>query len=63
MYEIEYKNSKELGLKIFKDNLGFTVIRIAPKVKVRKSHGKKYPQFFNEDIESAYKMMIEFLTN
>jgi len=63
MKEIEYKNSKELGLKIFQESLGFTVMRIAPKVNVRKSHGQKYPQFFDESLEVAFNKMVNWLKN
>ena len=60
MREIEYKNSKELGLKIFQESMGYTVIKNSPIVKERRGHGKKYPQFFDESLEIAFSKMLKF---
>ena len=62
MKQIEYKNAKELGLTIFQESRGFTVMRNAPIVNVRKSHGEKYPQFYDPRLEIAFNKMIKFLT-
>lgn len=60
MKEITYRKSKELRLKVFQESSGFTVMRKAPIVRIRKAHGKLYPQFFHEKIEIAYSRMLEW---